>query len=171
MFEVVTFAGSRQRSIGLDTRAGNHVENEQSLPPDHQTVALYNRVLEKHPAWVARKACCGTYNCFGHVWASRRTCVFESDEVWRILREDDYRQIVVSEADRGDVVVYLHSDGLTIWHAGILEFREIYGSGGRAVPWVLSKVDASKGEVLHPIDDVHASFEYETQIWTDRHQR
>lgn len=85
--------------------------------------------------------------------------------------EDDYQQIVESEADRGDVVVYLHSGGQTIWHAGTLEFREIYGSGGGAVPWVLSKVDASKGEVLHPIDDVHASFEYETQIWTDRYQK
>lgn len=90
--------------------------------------------------------------------------------MWRILREDDYRQIALSEADRGDVVVYLLANTQTIWHAGTLEFREIYGSDGLAVPWVLSKINATKGEVLHPIDDVHAEFEYDTQIWSDRHQ-
>ena len=104
------------------------------------------------------------------MWASRRTCVYESDDVWQILREDEYKQIGLEEADRGDLAIYLHKNSRTIWHAGLIELRSIIGSDGRSVPWVLSKLNDATGEVLHLIGDVHASFDYDTQIWTDRYQ-
>lgn len=51
--------------------------------------------------------------------------------------------------------------------------REIFvvGSGPKnssAVPWVLSKLNDVMGEVLHPLMDYPAHFEYAVQIWTDR---
>ena len=54
-------------------------------------------------------------------------------------------------------------------HAGVIEPRQLYGAEN-PVPWVLSKLNEATGEVLHPIEDVHAAFEYDTQIWTDRYQ-
>ena len=55
MFEVVGFVASSRKSIRLDTRQGNHVDNEQSLPPDQQAVTLFDRVVEQHTHWVMRK--------------------------------------------------------------------------------------------------------------------
>lgn len=169
MFERIALAGSRPRSIRLDTRAGNRIVNEQSLPPDPQTVAIFERIRQRHGQWRLRKECCGTYNCFGHVWASRRTCIFESGEVERILEEDEYVRIDLVQAEGGDVVTYRHAGSKEIWHAGVIEMREL--TGGGFVPWVLSKLNASKGEVFHPIDDVHAPFSWEREIWTDRLQQ
>lgn len=169
MFDLVRFARSRPTGIGLATRAGNHIDNAQAPPPTDQVVAVFDRILQQHGAWIRRKGCCGTYNCFGHVWASRRTCIFDSEDVWRILREDEYRRIEPEHADRGDVAIYLHKDSTTIWHAGVIEPRQLYGAEN-PVPWVLSKLNEATGEVLHPVGDVHAAFEYDTQIWTDRCQ-
>ena len=168
MFEQVSFFAPRSRSIRLDTRVGKAVDNKQSSPPDRQDVAIFERICQQHSQWRVRKPCCGTYNCFGLVWASRRTCIFESDEVRRILDEDGFRRIDLAQAVCGDVVTYHHEGSKVIWHAGVIEIREL--SGGGVVPWVLSKLDPMKGEVFHPIDDVHAQFPWEKEIWTDRPQ-
>lgn len=78
-------------------------------------------------------------------------------------------KIDLKQAVGGDVVTYVHAESRDVWHAGVIELREL--TGGGVVPWVLSKLDASKGEVFHPIDDVHASFAWEREIWTDRPQQ
>ncbi|MCY3736747.1 MAG: hypothetical protein OXG13_10125 [Gemmatimonadaceae bacterium] len=128
--------------------------------------------MEKHPQWSTRKECCGTYNCFGHVWASRRTCILESSEVWKILQEDGYREIELAKVTRGDVALYLMENSTDIWHAGVIELRDIVAGANDSigtVPWVLSKLNADTGEVFHPLKDVHAPFGFDLQIWTDRH--
>ena len=173
MFEIVGFAASSRKSIRLDTRQGNHVDNEQSLPPDQQTVTLFDRVVDQHTHWVVRKECCGIYNCFGHVWASRRTCIYDEEEVRKILHEDGYREINLDLADRGDIALYLWKDSDTIWHAGVIEPRAIQTNikgDARTVPWVISKLNDTMGEVFHPINDIHtpSRLEFDVSIWTDR---
>lgn len=174
MFENLAFASSPGRSIRLDTRTGKEIENEQSLPPDQRTVSIFQRIVQQHPQWSTRKECCGTYNCFGHVWASRRTCIFKSGQVWRIFQEDGYREIDHSKATRGDIAVYLMENSTDIWHAGVIELRDIVTEGTNSigtVPWVLSKLNAVMGEVFHPLKDVHAPFRFDVQIWTDKYAR
>ena len=173
MFEVVDFTASSRKSIRLDTRQGNHVDNEQSPAPDQYAVTKFDEIVDQHPYWTTRKECCGTYNCFGHIWASRRTSIYDVADVWRILHEDGYTEIDVKVADRGDVALYLWKNSNTIWHAGVIEPRVIAtGSSldGQTVPWVLSKLNDTMGEIFHPIDDVHVpfGFEFDVRIWTDR---
>ena len=168
MFEGIGALSSRPISIRLDTRAGNSIENEQSLPTDENTKSKFGAILQKHSSWQVRKACCGIYNCFGHVWASRRTSIYESDEVWKILADDQYRKIPSSDVLQGDVALYLHEGTKEIWHAAtVIEIKSIHGTTGK-VPWVLSKWGDAMAEVFHPLEDVHASFPYTVQIWTDR---
>lgn len=171
MFESLAFASSPRRSIRLDTRTGKEIENEQSLPPDERTISIFRRIVKQHPQWTTRKECCGIYNCFGHVWASRRTCIYNTDHVWRIFEEDGYREIDLSKASGGDIAVYLTENPREVWHAGVIELRDITTGGGNSiqnVPWVLSKLNDTQGEVFHPIRDVHAPFEFVVKIWTDR---
>ena len=168
MFEGIGALSSRPISIRLDTRAGNSIENEQSLPTDETTESKFGAILKKHSSWQVRRACCGIYNCFGHVWASRRTSIYESEEVWKILEDDQYRQIPPSDVVQGDVALYLHEGTNDIWHAGIVtELRPIYNTPSK-VPWVLSKWGDAMAEIFHPIEDVDAPFPYTVQTWTDR---
>ena len=167
MFELVNVLGSPSRTIRLDTRLGTSVANAQSCSPDSRTESIFNHIVSKHSQWVKRKKSCGTYNCFGHVWASRRTCIYESGEINKILSEDGYRNIDENVATRGDVALYLTEDNKTIWHAGIIEPRQMVNTNV-TVLWVLSKLNDIMGEVFHQINDVHAPFPYEIQIWTDR---
>lgn len=172
MFQSLSFASSPRRSIRLDTRTGKEITNEQSLPPDQRTVSIFEGIVQQHPQWTTRKVCCGTYNCFGHVWASRRTSILESGQVWKILQEDGYREIDLAKVTRGDVALYLMENSTDIWHAGVIELRDIVAGANDSigtVPWVLSKLNADMGEVFHPLNDVHAPFEFDVQIWTDRH--
>ena len=172
MFEFVKAIASPPPSIRLDTRLGNSIANSQSGPPDAQHERTFARLLEKHDSWTKRKNCCGVYNCFGHVLASRRTSIYDIDEIPRILSDDGYRQ-VEDDVRSGDIAIYRHLDDGKIFHAGIVQMREIFVAGSRpekssTVPWVLSKLNDVMGEVLHPLKDYPAHFEYAVQIWTDR---
>lgn len=156
MLEGIGALSSRPISIRLDTRAGNSIENEQSLPTDTSAESRFSAILRKHSSWQVRRACSGVYNCFGHVWASRRTSIYESDEVWKILADDQYRQIQPTDVVQGDVALYLHEGTEEIWHAAIvIEIKPIYNTAGK-VPWVLSKWGDAMAEVFHPLEDVHA---------------
>jgi hypothetical protein len=49
----------------------------------------------------------------------RRTGIFESEVVVRILREDGYREIPSIEVASGDVIIYYDDDG-DLEHSGIV---------------------------------------------------
>ena len=90
------------------------------------------------------------YNCYGHVFASRRTALYNltADDVEGILREDGYEEVRADADIRcDDVVVYCDACGPT--HVGVITRLD----QARQMPIVLSKFDDCSGEYEHPVDD------------------
>jgi hypothetical protein len=171
MLEMARLVGTPPKEIILQTRVGHCIPNSQSCEPDACSRARYDRIREAH-AWVHRKPACGVYNCFGLVWANRRTAIYEEQGISQILDEDGYRKLRIDEQPLpGDIVIYLmFSDQIrNTYHAGVIMELVKQRIGGN-VPWVLSKWDGVCGEDMHEIRDVPPSLSgCAIEIWTDRH--
>jgi hypothetical protein len=170
MLEMALLVGTPPKEIILQTRVGHSVPNSQSCEPDADSRDFYDRIRETH-AWVHRKPACGVYNCFGLVWANRRTAIYEEHSISQILDEDGYRKLRIDEQPLpGDIVIYLRfSDQVrNTYHAGVIMELVEQRIGGR-VPWVLSKWGGALGEDMHEIRDVPPLFSgCAIEIWTDR---
>ena len=137
-------------SIPLYTRMGREIPNAQhpDSPPFH--VERLRGIFRRRFPWaLERRPPTGQYNCHGMTFANRRTGIYDPKDVLTILEDDGYRKIRLSEAEIGDVVVYL--DGGEISHTGlVIEIGRGFpeGSSLRAAK-VLSKWGQA-GEYLHP---------------------
>ena len=133
--------------ITVQTRKGNDIKNVQCKIP--LTLLLkYERDLEKkYPSFKLRSKPSGMYNCFGLVFASRRTTVEDLSEIPKILAEDNYVEIKNhKEVLPGDIVLYKTEDDIP--HAGIVVSRP----NGFGYPLICSKWGVW-GEVLHYAND------------------
>lgn len=170
MLEMARLVGTPPKEIILQTRAGHCVKNSQSCEPDAKSRARYDLIRRNHLAWVHRKPACGVYNCFGLVWASRRTAIYEEQSISQILLEDGYRKLGIDEQPLpGDIVLYLQFSGENrdTYHASVI--LEIHPPGPGKLPWVLSKWNGVCGEDIHEILDVPQSLRNcAIEIWTDR---
>ena len=101
-----------------------------------------------------RKGATGVYNCFGVVFASRRTSV--DDDIERVLREDGFRQLNTGEKPMtGDLVCYRHESANLLHVAVVTRIDNILGSShqelGTGGVFALSKWNDSFGEDEHNI--------------------
>lgn len=167
LFGIARLAGTPESGIPLATAAGRAIQNAQAAAPDQRTVGLYQLSRRGRFSWQNRRDACGVYNCFGLVWASRRTSIYESAEVEKILRDDSYRRLSdASEAGVGDVVIYRHQTSGPL-HAGIIFEVRVFGS--ERIPYVLSKWSDAFGEDLHNVNDVPQQYDgCAVEFWTDR---
>ena len=178
MIDNLLLIGPTRRSIALQTRKGRDIVNEISPEPTPQRVALFWKLVKDHEGWEVRKPPVGGYNCAGHVWACRRTGIFDDfdTQVLGILSDDDYRALEGTESPkRGDLALYWESVSprRELYHVGIVfEVREGVTRESPRIPWVLSKLDATAGEVLHHYRQVTfiPGGSYEVEFWTDRPQ-
>jgi len=170
MLEIARLIGTPPTEIILQTRAGHCVKNSQSCDPDARILARYDMIRRPHSAWVNRKPACGVYNCFGLVWASRRTAIYEEQSILQILEEDGYRKLRMYEQTmQGDIVLYFRFSGeiRDTYHAAMI--LETEQRRPNKVPLVLSKWNDACGEDIHEITDVPSSLKKcATEIWTDR---
>ncbi len=170
-FAGLLLLGPNDESIIVQTRKGNSVKNAIDPSPRKDQIDKYRRLLEKHPNWVERVPAIGGYNCVGHVWASRRTGIFEQEQIDIVFRDDGFR--IVDETKElihpGDLVAYWSTDHQHFLHIGlVVELRSAVGFT-TSIPWVLSKMDATSGEVLHHFRDIDfPGFEYRFEFWTER---
>lgn len=165
------------QSIVLQTRAGRDIENLIEPEPQWRHIQKYRALFEKFRlGWQERRPPAGGCNCVGHVWASRRTGVFAPElerKVLMIFEDDGYR--VVNWPNEplaiGDLVTYWDSilDRKGFWHVGlVVELRRSTLQGAAPIPYVLSKWDATSGEVLHHFRDCPFPNEVQPEFWTDR---
>jgi len=173
MLEMARLVGTPPKGIILQTRAGRYVENSQSCEPDARIRDCYNLFRRNHFAWVNRKPACGVYNCFGLVWASRRTALYKESDIASILTDDGYRRLVSDENPQpGDIVLYLHpSDNTrnTLHASMVVELKQL---GTSTIEWVLSKWNDAFGEDIHALRDVPEHFgDCQVEFWTDRPMR
>lgn len=168
MLEIARLVGTPPKRIILQTQAGRTVENSQSYEPDVRTKGRYSLLRRKHSNWINRKPACGVYNCFGLVWASRRTSIYDESEISKILTDDGYRMLATEEQiQHGDVILY-RLDSNTLHAAIVLELRQLQ-LGSSTIPWVLSKWGPIFGEDIHHFRDVPDDLRgCPIEIWTDR---
>ena len=168
MFELQRLALGGGRELALETRKARRVENEVQCEPSLKHVRDFDRLVQKHQ-WDVRRPPCGVYNCGGHVWASRRTGIMEDAEWDKIKDDDGYRELSNGTTPKtGDLVVYRDRQRRTYIHvAEVVELRPLSGSSS-TVPWVLSKLGACGGEVLHSCYNFPRELVDEITFWTDR---
>jgi hypothetical protein len=169
LFDLLQLNGTPPSGIALQTRLGQDIENEHgpTLSDKHRT--QYDLLVEKFgQRWERRKPATSGYNCAGHIWASRRTAIYEDSEWMKILSDDGYRQTKNPRAD--DIVIYSEAD-LGFLHIGrILDIKPQLVGSDRETPWIASKWSDTTGEVCHWLEDHVFPVEYNLSIafWTDR---
>jgi hypothetical protein len=179
MLDSFGFLGSGERSIIVQTRAGRNIDNVVEFEPDSRAHRRYRLVLDKYGSgWAKRKPATGVYNCAGHVWASRRTTLSRAAQWPLILQDDGYRRLRSDEPPlAGDLALYVDDENNDIIHVGlILEMRQGFTAETARIPWVLSKLDSTFGEVMHFVYDVtkfyaDLGFRIRVEYWTDRAER
>jgi hypothetical protein len=131
--------------LALHTRCENQIANEIDREPvrfgDTLQVAHWTNQYpsELHrPVNPSRK-----YNCHGLSFASRRTWIFESQEIAKIIRDDEYQEVHYNEVEPGDIAVY-YVDG-DAEHSGI-----VVSVDELKVPTILSKWGPCH-EVVHKV--------------------
>lgn len=168
MFDEVRLGGG-ERSLVVQTRRGRSLPNIVELDPGPREREAYELSRKKHgQSWRNRKPACGVYNCFGMVFASRRTSILpDGDEgIYTILKDDEYRKLRdEQEAMVGDLVLY---KDLRI---GLLHLATITRRDELKVLHALSKWNSTSGEDEHHLRHhcwTAPGFEVGLEFWTDR---
>lgn len=156
--ELVSSTENLRWEIPLATHMGTPIPNETSGPVLKLSLGRQKREEDFGKWWERLREPTAGYNCFGHVFASRRTAIYPpqiEQIVDQILVEDGYSRIErLAEARVDDVVIYYDAQGPT--HvARIVELRAaaLVPQHAFTVPWVQSKFDDVSGEYVHAIDD------------------
>lgn len=124
-----------ERSIRLDTTLGNPIENSQILEISAFEKNQFSALTKWNQSGTLRTHPTPRYNCHGLTFASRRTGIFDSEVINKILDEDGYEEVLAKQALPGDVIIYFAADGDTE-HSGIVVSAPANEFG---VPKVISK--------------------------------
>jgi len=166
MFELPKLSGSHEKGIALQTRIGHDIENVCGVELTDIHLRRFDKITRQHAHWEIRKPPSGEYNCAGHVWASRRTCIYE-ERAWRqILREDGYRKTDAPVPD--DLVIYLDSSSGILHMGRVASLVAGVSKESPKIPWIVSKWSDTTGEVFHNVydhpylQDFNTTIEYHT---------
>jgi hypothetical protein len=181
MFELQKLMRGSGGEIVVQTKTGRSIQNSVALPPSEKELRDYEVFRRDNGSrWINRKPACGTYNCMGMLFASRRTAIYDAQEVPKILKDDGYRPLKNEEPPRIDDIVMYSSTMGEYFHGGrIIKVEPLVytPSGGDALfntqyhLTVLSKWNDCFGEDQHSLRDVqyaHLNIPFETVVYTDR---
>jgi len=157
--------GSQQdiRSINLETRAGNYINNVQY---PERPVDIWNdvRSMFAHLNTAVLMSETSVYNCMGMVFASRRTSIGIKDWLENILREDKYRKLDgIQDIHLGDIIVYRKGEEYS--HVAVLIEKNMTVTSNEYI--VLSQW-GKDGEWKHNMNDVPFMLGRPSEYWTHR---
>ena len=118
---ILNTTNNQSISIIVQTRKGkgSEIRNAQTINNlsmfDLSCADNYKRM---HNFATPRTGPCGYYNCHGLTFASRRTRITESDDIMRILMEDNYKEIKKQDVKPGDIAIYFNEGDPR--HSGIV---------------------------------------------------
>lgn len=149
-----------RRSLGIETRCGNHIVNDYNPSvPNAGDVLVCADLRRSWPEAIPRTSGPSYgYNCHGLTFAARRTQLYNPSDVQHIINEDGYRQIPIEHALPGDVIIYRSRETGDFEHSGIV----VKAKDGYLGPLIVSKWGASQ-EFVHsynhcPYSDAAAEF-------------
>ncbi|MDD5681272.1 MAG: hypothetical protein PHI59_08555 [Candidatus Omnitrophica bacterium] len=137
--------------IIVQTRKGNDVDNSQNMEISSYETNLLRELensVERKFGGERRNNASTVYNCHGLTFASRRTGIYDIQEIHKILKEDDYDEILESDVMPGDIVVYFSENG-DIEHSGIVISK---GEPPLNIPKIVSKWGHAGFEVIHYVN-------------------
>ncbi len=142
-----TIGGYYQKSIILQTSKGNNISNSNNWI-ENSPLFQYQlkKIRQQYPGLIVRNGPSGVYNCHGFTFASRRTCIFESTEIQKILNDDNYKAIKNPDVLPGDIALYFGNDG-DIEHSAIVTKEP---DVQLKIPIVISKWGTSY-EIIHSV--------------------
>jgi hypothetical protein len=141
-------------ALKLETRARRFINNMMRLETRPEIMRDRIRIIrENFPAAIPVSAST-IYNCYGLVFAARRSAIVGEEDVQAILEDDGYKKMPWDPMAWmvGDIVLYRNDSG-ELRHAGILARKTADLTTGNIQVDVLSAWGDS-GEYLHPIDHV-----------------
>ena len=154
--DIIAGLASRRWRIKLATHFDTEIDNETSDPTLPVSSLRRKKEDEFAARWRQIRVPTAGYNCFGHIFALRRTAIYDCDrkDIDVILVEDGFGAVDSdNEAAVGDIVLYSDTRGYD--HAArIVGRRPLLGSSDKKVLIVLSKFDDVSGEYEHQIDDL-----------------
>ena len=160
--------GTQGRGIAVDTRAGRAIRNMLGSEAGDRERRIYALIRERFGrTWTNRKPVCGFYNCYGMVFASRRTIIEDDTQIDDILRDDGFRPERESEVRCGDLVLYRERKDRTLLHVAVVMRRD----PTLGTMFALSKWNSFSGEDEHHIRHhcwLEDAYDIELEFWTDR---
>lgn len=149
---VVLLINPQVSPIKVQTRAGTDIEVSQSSIVGNIFIGADRAAHNQHKFAVPRtEELSGFYNCHGLVFASRRAAIDDTSQIPRILGEDCYRSVQLTDLLPGDIAVYYdNGNGEAIHSAIIVEVPSAANPLG--VITVVSKWGNGR-EYLHKLND------------------
>lgn len=124
------------KTIKVDTAAGQPIDNEQYFDISAFEISQFPAYERWQDGRITRSGPTAKYNCHGMTFASRRTGIYETSEIQKILYDDQYREVKPEDAMPGDVIIYFGDDG-DAEHSGIVLSSPL--DSQLRIPQVLSK--------------------------------
>lgn len=123
MNQNIIMPGERyQTKITVQTRKRSDIDNVQ----EHDLTPFYLRQVDefnkryKEPFVTFVNDASPIYNCHGLMFGSRRSMICHTQEIMKILAEDDYEEIDnMRDVREGDVIIYYADDG-DAEHSGLV---------------------------------------------------
>ena len=133
--------------IRLETSKRTGIPNKQVGEISPVEMNINKTIPRRFPNIVQRTEMSPLYNCHGLTFASRRTRLTDGPSVRRILSDDEWKEVEVSDLLAGDIVIYYSEDGDPN-HSGIFAYFDAL-----KVPVICSKWGTA-GEFVHQLNDI-----------------
>jgi hypothetical protein len=121
-------------AVRVETSKKRGIDNHQDAEVTDLHRRWFRRLSTLHPNAIARTEPSPLFNCHGLTFASRRTKILDRRNILRILEDDAWREIEMSQSLAGDVVIYFDDEGDPN-HSGII----VGDPGNSLIPRVCSK--------------------------------
>ncbi len=133
-------------AIRLETSRRTGIANHQDAEISAYDRHWSDRIPKLYRNVIPRTDPSAAYNCHGLTFASRRTRVDNTSDVFRVIHDDNWVEIPMNGILPGDIVIYFSEEG-DANHSGIvMEYRQL------AVPLICSKW-GNAGEYIHALQN------------------
>jgi hypothetical protein len=166
---IIDFGGQADpMSLPLYTRKRTFIRNVlRHEQPAEKLRAAADLHRAQYPD-IRLRSLTATYNCFGLVFASRRSALCDASQILTILRDDGFVRVEDrTDAQVGDVVLYRQQAQGEIHHVGIISAVRFDVTNACRKVEVLSKW-GEFGEYFHDEAMVPLIFGQLRDYWTER---